>query len=174
MFIRDPYTTETYQQAGPYTSYIGSTPAEDQAALKTLHALALSIYQAQQDVLAAQGRGDVAYVQKRLQDVSTLRNLLAQKSAQFVTSDTGALGALDRFILGTGTWVEQSLKALPGAIAFIPKAIIDALADIAQHAGIKAIGVSIPLFLLGGALLYFIFQAEKSSTIRAGTKAALL
>lgn len=145
----------------------------DQALLRQLHGLALTIYQAQQDVLAAQARGDVAYVGARLQDLRRLRDLFADTARRFQANDPAVLGALDRFILGAGTWIEQSVDALPGAIAAIPNAILKALGDIANEAGKQATGAILPWLIGGSLVLVFLFYAEKSSTVRAGTRAAL-
>lgn len=166
MIVRNPWTTEPFQSGGPWNS-LGAVPgATDRALLTELHALALSIYQATQDVLAAQVRGDFDYVQRRTQDVRRLRDIFQATSQQFTASDPYALGAIDRFILGTGTWIEQAVRALPGAIAALPIALVDGLGRVAGKAGWTVLGVSVPVILLALAAIYVVTQAEKTGTGR--------
>lgn len=166
MFVRDPWDTETGQQAGPWTALGDVPPAEDQAALRTLHGLALAIYQAQQDVLAAQRRNDVAYVRQRVQDVARLRDLFRQKAAAFETADASLMGSLEGFMAGVATWVDQAIAAIPGAIQAIPNAVIEGVAGIGRKIATEGLKLSLPLFLLGGGLLFFLRQAERSRIVR--------
>lgn len=166
MIVRNPWTTEPFPSGGPWNS-LGAVPgASDRALLTELHALALSIYQATQDVLAAQARGDVSYVQARIQDVRRLRDIFATTSAQFTAKDPYALGAIDRFILGTGTWIEQSLRALPGAIAALPIALVDGLGRVAGSAGVSVLGGILPWVGLGLVVIWLVGKAEKTGTGR--------
>lgn len=153
-------------QAGPLNALSGVTDGTDQVLLRQLHALALSLYQAQQDVRAAQGRGDVAYATKRLEDVQRLRDLFQQTAAQFRSNDPELLTAMDRFILATANWIDQSLGALPNAVAAIPNAVVDGIGKMGVKLGMTAFQVSIPLLALGGLALWFLLRAEKSRIVR--------
>lgn len=175
MFVHDPWSTETYQQAGPWNTLAGDPPTKtDPVLARQLHGLALAIYQAQQDILAAQARKDTGYVQARLVDLGNLRTLFAQTAAQLQANDPELLTAMDRFIVSAGGWIDQAVGALPGAIAAIPNALIDALQKILTKLEGSAIQLTLPLLALGGILIFFLLQAEKSSTVRKATTAALL
>lgn len=170
MFIRDPWTTTTVQQAGPVATLSGEPAVSDQVLLRQLHALAQSIYQAQQDIRAAQQRGDTSYAQARLVDLRRLRDLFQQKAAAFHSNDVELMGGIDRFILAAGTWIEQSMASLPGAIAAIPNAIVDGVGligrKVGEQGGSVLLGASVPVILVGGMLVWFLLQAERSRTVR--------
>jgi len=166
MFIRDPWSTETWQQAGPVNALSGVSDATDQVLLQRLHALALSLYQAQQDVRNAQARGDIGYAGKRLEDVQRLRDLFQQTAAQFQSNDADLLGAVDQFILAAGTWIEQSVGHLPDAVAAIPNAIVEGIGKMGAKLGTTALQVAVPFLVLGGLALWFLSYAEKSRTVR--------
>ena len=94
MFTRNPYNKLMIQQAGPVViNALSGDPvySSDQIAMQQLHALALSLYQAQQDVLRAQQRGDVSYVQSRLQDIARFRDIFRTKAQQFQIADAESL-----------------------------------------------------------------------------------
>jgi hypothetical protein len=154
VFIRDPWSTETWQQRGPVViNALSGDPVgtPDQVMLQQLHALAVAIYQAQQDAKAAQERGDIQYATNRIQEVARLRDQFQVLAHQFVGVD--ALGGVDAFILKTGTWVEQSMKALPGALAAIPSAF-----------GQATFMALLPWVGAGLLVLWFLGRAEKSRT----------
>lgn len=180
MFIRDPFSTLTYQQAGNPVMLAGvSSGDSDQVLLQRLHGYALAIYQAQQDIQQAQGRKDAAYAQARLIDLGNLRDLFQTTATQFQGNDADAIGAFGQFMAGVADFINQ-VKAwidaggISSAVAFIPNTILDAIGKIGQKAGMTALGISLPLLALGGLLLFFIVQAEKSPTVRRASAAALL
>jgi hypothetical protein len=172
MFIRDPWTTTTWQQSGNPVMLAGLGASESDSTLLTrLHALALSLYQAQQDVISAQGRGDTVYVQSRLQDVQRLRDLFNVTAQQFQGNDAEAIGAFGQFLSGVadferqvGDWIAAG--GIGKALAFIPNQVIGAVGIIGQKAGAVALGISIPVLLLGAALLVFLGKAERTRTFR--------
>ena len=162
MFVRDPWTTETWSQAGPVVINALSgdpVPTTDQVQIRQLHALAMAIYQAQQDVKAAQARGDVAYVQARIQDVERLRDAFQVKAAQFQSGDADVLGAIAGFLAGVALWLLQPLAALPSGI-------LDGVTRLGVKAGVSAVSVALPLVALAGLLLWVVSRAEKSRTYR--------
>lgn len=98
--------------------------------VQQLHALALAISQAKQ-------RGDVQGVQNLLPSFQALADEYRER---------GPIGVspFDKFLLATGEWVQQTLNALPNAVAAVPLAIGQGL--------LKA---AVPFALLAGGLLYF-------------------
>jgi len=170
VFVRDPWTTLTVPQSGPVNTLSGEPAGNDQALLRQLHALALAIYQAQQDIRAAQGRGDASYARARLLDLQRLRDLFQQTAAQFHSNDMELMSGIDRFILAAGTWIEQSMASLPGTLAAIPNAVIDGVGligrKVGEQGGTILLGASVPILLVGGMLVWFLLQAEKSRTVR--------
>lgn len=92
---------------------------------KELHALAVAIYAAQQA--------------RDVERVISLRQQFVVKAREMAALGGGDLTWLDRFILTTGTWIEQSVKALPAAIAALPAGV-----------GVGLIKAALPY-----ALLYF-------------------
>lgn len=166
MIVRNPWTAAMFQSGGPWNT-LGAVPgATDRALLTELHALALTIYQATQDVLAAQARGDVVYVQRRIQDVERMRGIFQATSEQFAGNDSYALGAIDRFILGTGTWVAAALRALPGAIAALPIAIVQGVGKVAGVTGAVTFGALLPWVGAGLLVIWLVTKAEKTGTGR--------
>lgn len=131
----------------------------DQVLYQRLHGLALSLYQAQQDVRAASQRGDQAYAVARMEDVKQLRNLFAETADEFRQNDPSAqVSTFDRFLLGVDAWISQALAALPGAIAAIPRAI-----------GSGLLSAAVP-WLLGAVVLVALLKyAETSTTVRKYT-----
>ncbi len=150
----------------------GSPPAESDAVLlRRLHGLALTLYQAQQDIQSAQLRGDLAYARSRLLDVERLRDLFNTTAQQFQGNDPEALGAFGVFLSGVAgfildvrTWIEGG--GLVRAATFIPRTVLDAIGTVGQKAGWTGVGIALPVLALGGLALWFLFQAEKSRTVR--------
>lgn len=168
MIIRDPWNQET----GPYYGggLAGFPNTDPRYWLEQLHALALSIYQAQQRAEAAKARGDTGTAMAEVQNVRNLRDTFVQVRQRFLEVaeqvDPTGLGAVDRVVLATGQWIERFLTALPGAIAALPKAVLSAAGDIGASAGVQAFKVSLPLVATGVVLLWFLMRAEKSRTVR--------
>lgn len=161
--IRSPWTTEI----GPYRgAALGALATDPQVILRQLHGLAIAIYQAQQR--AAQNPGV---------EVTNVRNLLAQfqvVARRFLEASEGAdptkLGALDRFVLATGTWIEQSVQVLPRALSAIPRAFVDAIGESTGAVGWATLRALVPFALLG-VLLFAgargaVREAEKTRTYR--------
>lgn len=151
---------------------LGAVPgASEQALYRELHGLALALYQAHQDVLAAQARGDVPYMRARLQDAANLQRLFADTAAQFRATgqltDPDGLTAIDRIIVTAGNWIQASVAALPGAIAALPNAFVAALALILEKAGGAATKAVFPwIVLLGGLGLVLFLGVRKAETTR--------
>jgi len=143
-----------------------ASDAQDQILMRQLHAIALTIYQAQQDILAAQARGDTAYVRARLQDLQRMRGFFETTAAQLRGNDPLALSSVERFILAAGTWIDNSVRALPGAIAAIPNALISAIGDIGSHAGSSLLGAALPWLAVGALVLFAVTKAERTRTYR--------
>jgi hypothetical protein len=117
-------------------------------------------------VITAQARGDVDYVQARIQDVQRLRNMFQQTAQQFRGNDPVSLTAIDRFILATGTWIEQAVKALPGAIAALPSAIVDGFGQATGQAGVSVLKAILPWVGIGVVVLWLVNRAEGTATGR--------
>lgn len=100
--------------------------------VRELHATAIAINQ-------AKARKDIAGVQNLMQHFRDVADQYISLGAQ---ADAAEFSWLDKFILATGTWIEDSIKALPGAIAAVPSAIGEGI--------IKA---SFPFILLFGGYI---------------------
>lgn len=148
-FIRSPYSGLSPFHVGPSFG-LGSTT--DQDLLKQLHALAVSIYAAQQEAVQLSRSGQPELARKRVLDVSALRDQFQAVAEAFRKNDPSGtqLSWIESGLLSLGTWIEQSLAALPGAIAALPKAIGEGL----------AMG-AVPWVLLGLGALYFLGRARK-------------
>ncbi len=132
----------------------------DQVLLQQLHALALTINQAQSDIRAASQRGDAAYASARMIDLQNLRDLFAGKAQEFRDNDPAGtqLSTFDRFLLSLDQWIEAAVAALPGAIAALPTAI-----------GAGLLAGAVPWLLGGIAIVAFLKYAEGSRTVRRFT-----
>lgn len=115
--------------------YLGATAvdsdtARDTELVRQMHALAQQIYYA-----------------KQRQDVEEVQRLLAQfKVLADEYRERGPIGvnAFDKFVLATGEWVAQAMRALPNAIAALPFAVGSGL--------IKGL---LPFALIAAGVLYF-------------------
>jgi hypothetical protein len=172
VYVRDMQTASMFPHGG--LTFLGqSSPgataesdARDQVLVRQLHAIALTIYQAQQDILAAQARGDTAYVQARLQDLQRMRTLFERTAAEYRGNEPLVLSGIEQFIASAGTWIDNSIKALPGAIAAVPNAILDALEKFLSRAGQDAFKALLPWLVVGAIVLFALKQAEKTRTYR--------
>jgi len=123
-FIRNPYTGFAPFHVGPSFG-LGAT---DQELLQQLHALAVSIYAAQQAAIQLSQTGQAAAARTKVLEVSSLRDQFQAVATQFQGNDpTTKLSWIESGLLSVGTWIEQALAALPGAIAALPKAIGEGL-----------------------------------------------
>lgn len=141
-----------------------TVPGEQQL-WQQLHTIAAGIYNARQAALQAQAAGDTATYQQMLDQLSSLKDQFADQVDQIRTVTAGSvdLSLWDQAILELGDWITQSYQALPGALAAIPKAFIDAAGQTAKNAGIM-LGLPLAAIVVGAiALLLF---AEKSKTVR--------
>jgi hypothetical protein len=156
MIVRNPFTAtidRTYRGA---VVSLGQLATDPRTILTHLHGLAVAIYDAQR---RAQTNPAV--------EIQNVRNLLAQfqvTAQRFLEASEAAdptqLGALDRFILATGTWVEQSMQALPGVVSAIPRTLVDAI-GITGWSVVKNV---VPLVLLAALVFYGVQSAEKTRT----------
>lgn len=153
--------------------YLGQSITDPTQWREQLHALALSIYQAQRRAEAARAQGNEAGVTIELTNVANLREAFRDVADRMLAAmeqvDPTTLGAVDRIILASGTWVEQFRDALPGAVAALPNAVLEAAGEIA---GTTVTKLLVPVLLGGALLLLFVRQAERSPTIRAGVRRA--
>ena len=154
-YVRSPFTTELIR---PGTVGLGQVATDPRVILSQLHGLAVAIYDAQQ---RARTNPTV--------EVQNVRNLLAQfkdTAARFLAAseatDPTQLGALDRFILATGTWIERSTAALPGAVSAIPRAFVDAIGGTAW----SVVKNLLPFILLGAVLVWGLQSAERTRTYK--------
>lgn len=145
---------------------IATVPGE-QAKWKQLHAIALSIYQAQQRANKNLADGNVTQAQREAQVVLTLRGLFQRKAAEIRALVPGLdLSWVDRMTLATGEWVTAVLQALPGALAAIPNAFVDGLGRIAANAGNQAGKAILPWGLIVVGLVGLLFFFERTRTSR--------
>lgn len=144
---------------------IVTSPAE-QAKWKQLHALALSIYQAQQRANQFQAAGDLSNAAGEVGTVQTLRGLFDRKADEIRMMTGSVLTDADDFILSVGEWVQDFVRAIPGATAAIPSAIIDGLAKIAGRAGASVGLAALPWAAIALGVVGLLLVAEKSSTVR--------
>lgn len=112
----------TLKQPGGLGATLADDPARDAFLVQQMHALAVSIYQARQ-------RNDRAGVQNLLE--------VFKKLADEYQSRGGDITGTDRFVLAVGDWVENSIDAIPSAIAALPKAI-----------GFGLLGAAVPFVLI--------------------------
>jgi hypothetical protein len=175
MFIRDPWTTDTVQQAGPWNSLgrrgLGAVPgASDQALLRELHGLALAMYQAKQDIQAAQGRGDGDYVTARVQDLARLNETFKSTAEQYVGNDPEALTLFDRIYLAVGTFIGGVATTISGAVTAIPGGFIDAVTSLGRKAESGLFALTLPLLAVGAGLIWLVLQgvgkAERTRTYK--------
>lgn len=180
MFIRNPWTTDTVQHAGPFNSVgrrgLGAVPgASDQALLRELHGLAMSIYQAQQDIIAAQQRGDAAYAVARTQDVTRLREIFTSTAEQFQGNDLDALSLFTQFADRVRDW-EDGVKdwvangGISDVLAFIPTQLLDLLEKLGKKAAGTALDIGLPIILVGAGLIALLIfgvgKAERTRTYK--------
>ena len=145
---------------------IASVPGE-QAKWRQLHALALSIYQAQQRANQHLASGNLAQAQREASVVLTLRTLFAVKAREIQALVPGMdLSWLDRMVVATGEWVAAVLQALPGALAAIPNAFLDGAALIALRAGENTAKAAVPWALIVVGLVGLLLLIEKTRTSR--------
>jgi hypothetical protein len=156
MIVRNPFTATVDRTYRGAAVSLGQLATDPRVILEHLHGLAVAIYDAQR---RAQTNPVI--------EVQNVRNLLAQfqvTAQRFLAASEAAdptqLGALDRFILATGTWIEQSMKALPGVVSAIPRTLVDAI-GITGWSVVKNV---VPLVLLAALVFYGVQSAEKTRT----------
>lgn len=159
---------------------LGQTPeqaAQDRALRNHLHNLAIAIYQAQEGYRAAMAAGDTTRAGQWLQSAQALRDTFQDVAAQFTANNPYALGTFDRWFLATGTWISEAGAALAagvGTVATIPRSIlnevVDTIGGTAQRAAWHGLAALIPVFLVAGAAIYLLREAEKSGTVRRVVK----
>jgi hypothetical protein len=98
--------------------------------LTELHATAIAINQ-------AMARNDVASVRAMRAHFQDVANRYTSLGA---AADASEFSWLDNFLLSTGSWVERSLAALPGAISALPQAIGEGLLKAAVPFALLAVG----------------------------------
>jgi hypothetical protein len=178
MFMRDPFTANLMPGGtawiAPGLGDYAADEAEWSRLLKQLHGAALSIVQGTQDAARWSQQGMTGEAQMSLEQVRTMRGVFASilERMRPVAERLGNvdLSPFDRFLFGVGTWIEQSVNALPRAIAALPNAVLDALADFLKHAGEQAVGAILP-WLLGAGLVFAVIlggvkHAERTRTYR--------
>lgn len=158
-----------------YAGGRGSTYEADSAEwarlIKQLHGWAVAIQQATEDATQATSEDEKQNAIAQVQiDRSYFRATLDQLKVVGTRLGNRDFTAFDRFILNVGNWIDHSVQALPGAIAAIPKALIDAIADVLSHAGGAAVKSVLPWVLgIAGLAALVIFgakQAEQTRTYR--------
>lgn len=174
MIVRDSWTGE--MNGAGFNVGLGAVQysTDPRYWLQQLHALAISLYQAQQRAMDALNRGDSAQAYAELGTVKRLRSAFADVRDKFLAAaeavDPTALAATDRVLLASGEWVSKFMSALPGALAAPFKAVVDATGQIGTAAGGAIFKMSLPLVATGLLLVFFLMQAEKTRTVRAGLK----
>lgn len=155
MMIRSPFTSALIR---PGTVGLGQIATDPRVLLSHLHGLAVAIYQAQQR----------AHTNPAV-EIQNVRNLLAQfqdTARRFLAASEAAdpteLGAIDRFVLATGHWIEGSIRALPGAVSAIPRALVDAVGGTAWG----VVRNLLPFVAIGAVLFWGLQSAERTRTYR--------
>jgi hypothetical protein len=153
------------------TAWLATTGLGDYAAdeaewtrlWRRLHGLAQAIAQATGDVTRWSAQGMIPEARARVEDVRRLRDLFAATLDEMrpIQERLGAgdLSGAERALLGVGTWIEQSVRALPGAIAALPKAVLAGVTEAVTPA-LLWIG------LLGLGLILLVGRAERTRTYR--------
>lgn len=150
-------------------------------AIARLHQLTLLILQLRSEVndqLDCASNADCTTFDANI--LSGLIQSLAQQQANFrtmrsqidaTTVQQNALTGLDGAMLAVQSWAQQTLAAIPGAIAALPNAVADGLTKIATNTGTDlAQSIAVPALLIGGLLLAgiaIVKQAERTRTGRA-------
>lgn len=171
MFIRDAFTAAMVPQRLDQTlGAVAASTTDARFWYSQLHAVALAIYQAQRRAESAKAAGALDLARSEVENVTNLRRSFQDVNAKFHAAmevqDPTAADAVDRIILATGTWVEGFMQALPGGLAAVPNAVLDAAGIIGMRAGVNALAISVPLVGLGLLALWLLARAEKSPTVR--------
>lgn len=141
-------------------------PTQDQRDLRTLHSLALSIYQLKQEGDRALRAGDTARVRQVVTSLETMRAHFQQVAQRFVVRDAVTYSAFERFVVGVGDYIVKILAALPSALAALPKALVDTVTDVTGHTGARVWGAVLPWIGLGLLAIWLVKQGEGTRTGR--------
>lgn len=152
---------------------------DDVQDMRTLHSIALSINQLRNEAMAAAARGDTARVAEDLAGVEQMRSIFRTVSARFVSRGVegsaaqyfnAALVSIDNVVTTLRRWVTEGIQAVPGAIAAIPNAVIDGLANVLDkliaRTGQSALKLSVPIVLLVLGAVFLVSKAESTRTYR--------
>lgn len=170
-YLRNPWTGLV--QRGTFNTGLGAAAVSSDPRfwLGQLHAVALSLYQAQQRAMDAATAKNGTLALAELGTVKQLRAAFAQVRDKFLAAaevvDPTALAASDRILLASGTWVDNFLKVLPGALAAPFKVVVEATGQIGAAAGGQLFKVSLPVVATGLLVVFLLLQAERSRTVRA-------
>jgi hypothetical protein len=148
--------------------------SEERVLYQQLHALAVAIYQVQQRITAEIAAGDLRTAAGELDALQELRRLFGDVAARFravgAANDPLTLGAVDRFILAAGQYLESAVNALPGAIVAIPGAILEGIGRLAAKAGWELGRVLIPVTIVSLGIVGILLAAEKSRIVRRAVR----
>lgn len=183
---RDPWAGVTILQQNQH-SFLGDA-LDDEAAgadddgsgdadLTQLHALAVAIvnlrnyFNGQLSLVSnADGSPDLQGMTQAVQSIASLQGQFKTIAARRAATNPYALTGLDATVEAIGTWAQNALNALPSALAAVPDALVNALAQVVRNTGTSAVSAFSPLLIgaavVGAALIFGAKQAETTRTYR--------